>query len=51
VRPEAQAEIDRLRKLLALVIRRLIEHDPDAADLLDQLQPSDMPDDSTNDIG
>jgi hypothetical protein len=48
VRPEAQAEIDRLRKLLALVIRRLIEHGPDAADLLDQLQPADLPDD---DIG
>ena len=51
MRPEAQAEINRLRKLgLALVIKRLIEHEPAAADLLDQLQPADLPDDDIGDL-
>ena len=43
------AEIERLKALLIQVIKRLIKYEPDAAELLDQLNPSD-PDDGIGDL-
>lgn len=43
-------EVERLKALLIQVIRRLIKYEPDAAELLEHLTPSD-PDDSLDGIG
>jgi hypothetical protein len=48
-KPLIDAEIERLRALLILVIKRLIKHEPDAAELLDQVTPHD-PDDALDDL-
>jgi hypothetical protein len=48
-KPLIDFEIERLRALLILVIKRLIRHEPDAAELLDQVTPQD-PDDALDDL-
>jgi hypothetical protein len=42
-------EIERLRALLIKVIKRLVKYEPDARELLDQINPAD-PDDSVADV-
>jgi hypothetical protein len=48
-KPAGWAEIERLKALLIQVIKRLIKYEPDAAELLDQVTPSD-PDDGLGDL-
>jgi hypothetical protein len=48
-KPAGWAEIERLKALLIQVIQRLIKHEPDAAALLDQVNPRD-PDDGIGDL-
>jgi hypothetical protein len=38
-RPPAKDEVERLRALLILVIKRLAQHEPDALELLDHINP------------
>jgi len=49
-KPIVSAEIERLRALLIQVIKRLIKHEPEAAQLLDQVTPPDLPDDGVDNI-
>lgn len=48
-KPVTSYEIERLKALLIQVIKRLAKHEPDALELLDQLNPSD-PDDGVGDL-
>jgi hypothetical protein len=48
-KPVTSFEIERLKALLIQVIKRLIKYEPDAAELLDQLNPAD-PDDGIGDL-
>jgi hypothetical protein len=48
-KPVTSYEIERLKALLIQVIKRLVKYEPDAAELLDQLNPSD-PDDGVGDL-
>jgi hypothetical protein len=50
-KPVTSVEIERLRALLLRVIKRLIKHEPEAAELLDQVNPDDRdPNDGLEDI-
>jgi hypothetical protein len=44
-KPAVTAETERLKALLIQVIKRLTKYEPDAIDLLDQIQPADPEDD------
>jgi len=48
-KPTGWAEIERLKALLIQVIKRLAKYEPDATELLDQVNPSD-PDDGVGDL-
>jgi hypothetical protein len=49
-KPLTSAEIERLKALLIQVIKRLIKYEPEARDLLDQVNPPGEPNDSLDDI-
>lgn len=49
-KPLVSVETERLKRLLIQVIKRLMRYEPEAIELLDQIQPPDVPDDSTDDL-
>jgi hypothetical protein len=49
-KPAFSAEVERLKALLIKVIKRLAKYEPEAVELLDQVQPADEPNDEIGDL-